>query len=144
MATLPEWLVMVPAGTFSAVDGRGPFHNNDAYALMDETVAQMRGGLAIDINHSTDRAAPNGLTAPAVGWIREIKVVNGAICGRPEWNAIGRAALQNREYRFLSPVFEFDPPAGAPDGARTGVVKRIMRVSLVNDPAISELPPIKR
>jgi phage I-like protein len=77
-----------------------------------------------------------------MGWIRDLRVVAGAIHGRIEWTVRGAAAFKTKEYRFVSPVFSFDPPAGSDDGAQTGRVVQIMRGALTNNPALSDLPAI--
>lgn len=83
--------------------------------------------IAVDINHSTDLAAPRGGEAPAAGWIAKnsLQVRDGAIYGKPAWNARGKAAIEGEEYAYLSPVFDYDAK---------GRVTRLVRVSLVNNP----------
>jgi phage I-like protein len=71
-----------------------------------------------------------------------LRVVAGAIQGRVEWTARGAAAFKAKEYRFVSPVFSFDPPAGSDESALTGRVKLILRAALTNNPALSDLPAI--
>ena len=130
------------AGTFSTNDGRGPFFNVDPEGVVARTRAAMRGGLVINADHATDRAAPQGLPAPAMGWIRDFRVVVGAIGGQIQWTERGAAAVKAKEYRFVSPVFSFDPPAGRDESARTGRIKQILRAALTNNPALSQLPAI--
>lgn len=52
--------------------------------------------------------APQGLPAPAVGWIKALEIRDGAIWGRIEWTAQGAELVGGRAYRYLSPVFRFD------------------------------------
>lgn len=137
-----EWIELLPAGRFYTNDGRGPFQNDDPQAVIRLSRQLQAGGLPIDFDHATDRAAPQGLPAPAAGWIREFRVVAGAIMARVEWTPRGAAAVKGKEYRFISPVFEFDPPAGSLAGAETGRVVRIKRAGLTNNPALSQLPAI--
>jgi phage I-like protein len=66
------------------------------------------------------------MPAPAVGWIKELAVRDGAIWGRVEWNAEGAAAVTSRAYRYLSPVFTFS--------ATTREIDRIVSVGLTNSP----------
>lgn len=138
----PEWIELVPAGTFRTNDGRGPFENPDPAKVVEMSCAAMKGGIPIDYDHATDRAAPNGLPAPAAGWIREFRVVAGAIQGRVEWTENGARSIKSKEYRFISPVFSYDPPAGASQDEETGRVKLIARAALTNNPALSQLPAI--
>jgi phage I-like protein len=123
----PEWIELLPAGVFNGRDGRGPFRLDDPEAVIAATGAlRMESGIPIDYDHATDLAAPSGRPAPAAGWIRELRVKRGAIWGRVEWTARAASAIASREYRYVSPVFQFDPKSGA--------VKRLLRAGLTNNP----------
>src|SRR5580698_7771598 len=135
-----DWIELIAAGTFSTNDGRGPFRNNDPEAVIRVSRYQFKGGLPVDFDHAIDRAAPGGLPAPAAGWIRDFRIVAGAIQGRIEWTPAGRSALEGKSYRFISPVFSFLPPEGAAADAMTGLVTSIQRAALTNNPALSQLP----
>jgi len=97
-----EWIELIPAGTFSTNDGRGPFHNPEPQSVVRLSLQymKMKGGLPIDCEHATDRAAPHGLPAPAMGWIRNFRIVAGAIQGRVEWTPRGSAALQAKRVQI--------------------------------------------
>ena len=130
----PEWLQLIPAGKFSAVDGRGPFDNRDPDSIIAESIARMpQVGLVLDYDHSTDLAAPEGRPAPAAGWIKQFKVENGAIFARIEWTADAAEAVIAKKYRYVSPVFEHN---------EDGKVERILRAALTNNPALVNLPAI--
>jgi phage I-like protein len=102
----------------------------------------MKGGLPIDFDHATLLAAPGGSPAPAAGWIRDFRIVAGAIEGRVEWPRRGADALGGREYRFISPVFSFERPNGVRDDAMVGRVLLIRGAALTNNPALSQLPAL--
>ncbi|MGH7814659.1 MAG: phage protease [Candidatus Binataceae bacterium] len=133
-AAIPEagaapdnWIELIPAGVFFGRDGRGPFKLSDPAAVIAATGAlKMAAGLPVDYDHATDFAAPAGGPAPAAGWIRELAARAGAIWGRVEWTARAAAAIAAREYRYVSPVFQFDPNGGA--------VMRLLRAGLTNNP----------
>ncbi len=130
----PEWIELIPAGRFSAIDGRGPFENSDPDQIVTASVARMpQAGLVLDYDHSTDLAAPRGRPAPAAGWIKELKVERGAIFARIEWTADAAEAVKSKKWRYVSPVFEHD---------KNGAVRRILRAALTNNPALTELPAI--
>lgn len=100
----PEWLPLVPAGKkFRGRDGR--FYRNPGAGTI--SLNQEKRGLdpVIDIEHATELKAPKGEHAPAVGWVKEFKVEDGALLGKVEWNSTGRSALENNEYRYYSPVY---------------------------------------
>jgi phage I-like protein len=126
-AAAPEWIELLPAGVFYGRDGRGPFRLDDPTAVIASTTAlQMNAGLPIDYDHATDFGAPEGRPAPAAGWIRELEVRGGAVWGRVEWTARAQSSIVAREYRYVSPVFQFDP--------KDGVVTRLLRAGLTNNP----------
>ncbi|SRR5579875_477573 len=122
----PQWVELLPLGEFQGRDGRGPFRVSDPAAVIAATRAlKMDGGIPIDYDHAIDFGAPQGAPAPAAGWIRELAVRGASIWGRVEWTAHGADAIRTREYRYLSPVFQF---------ASDGEVVRILRAGLTNNP----------
>ncbi|MFT8422073.1 MAG: phage protease [Gluconacetobacter sp.] len=118
----PEWVHLLPAGRFTGADGRGPYTVADAAAVITHSMAP--GRLPIDENHAIDRAATTGGPAPAVGWIVEMQARQDGIWGRVEWTPGGRALVEGRAYRGISPAFV------APDGR----VTQVARASLTNLP----------
>lgn len=126
-AGVPEWIHLAPAGTFSGVDGRGPFRIEDAAAVIAESMKA--GKLPVDENHATDLAAGNGGPAPARGWIIAMEARADGIWGRVEWTGTGRGLLEDMAYRGISPVL-----LTAKDGGR---VLRILRAALTNDPNLT-------
>ncbi len=127
LAAAPEWIELLPAGVFYGRDGRGPFRLDDPAAVIASTITlQMNAGLPIDYDHATDFGAPEGRPAPAAGWIRELEVRGGAVWGRVEWTARAANSIVAREYRYVSPVFQFDP--------KDGSVTRLLRAGLTNNP----------
>jgi phage I-like protein len=85
----------------------------------------MDAGLPIDYDHATDLGAPEGRPAPAAGWICALEDRGGALWGKVEWTAHGADAVGTREYRYISPVFEY---------ADNGEVSRLLRAALTNNP----------
>lgn len=127
----PDWVHLVPAGTFSGEDGRGPFHLGDATAVI---AASMPGGrkLPIDENHSIDLLGKTGAGSPARGWIVEMQSRADGIWGRVEWTGEGRSIVEGKGYGFISPVF-------AHSKASPHRIARIMRAALTNDPNLTTL-----
>ena len=129
----PEWLCILRAGKLDTRDGRGPFFNDDADAIIEATLAQqMELGLPCDLDHSTDFAAPKGSPAPAAGWITALENRDGAVWGKISWTTLGKEALSwgpNSEppkWRYCSPVFTYDE--------KTGRIQALMRLALTNQP----------
>ena len=122
----PEWIELIPAGEFRGRDGRGPFALKSPEAVIAATRGLgMEAGIPIDYDHATDFAAPAGRPAPAAGWIRKLVARGGAIWGMVEWTRSGAEAVTAREYRYVSPVFEY---------AKNGEVVRLLRAALTNNP----------
>jgi phage I-like protein len=123
----PEWIQLIPAGSFRGRDGRGPYALTDPAAVIAATNAlRMQAGIPIDYDHATDFAAPNGNPAPAAGWITEFAIRRGALWGRVEWTARAANAIRAHEYRYISPVFQYAPSDGA--------ITRLLRAGLTNNP----------
>ena len=120
----PDWLHLIPAGEVRTNDGRGPYRIADVTALM---ASSLKAGdkLVLDENHATDLAAPRGEEAPARGWIVELQQRSDGIWGKVEWTDAGRAKIEAREYRGVSPVI-----AHRADGTIVG----LLRASLTNKP----------
>ncbi|MCZ7893301.1 hypothetical protein O9X99_16645 [Agrobacterium salinitolerans] len=127
--SVPEWLHVLPLGTFSGIDGRGPYVVKDADALV--SLFQSEGKkLAVDENHSTDLAAKQGFSAPARGWIVELQKRSDGIWGRVEWTPEGKALMEGKSYGYLSPVFKHPPKPPFE-------VSKLLRVALTNDPNLT-------
>jgi phage I-like protein len=121
-----QWIELIPAGDFTGRDSRGPFRLANPQAVIGATLALgMAAGIPIDYDHATDFAAPQGLPAPAAGWIKQLEVRDGALWGRVEWTPHGTEAIASREYRYISPVFEY---------SQNGEVTRLLRAGLTNNP----------
>jgi phage I-like protein len=118
----------MPAGTFKAADGRGPW-TADLAAVVAASLPE-GGRLPIDQDHATDLAAKQGLPAPARGWIVAMEVRPDGIWGKVDWTETGKALLADRSYRGISPAFT---------SIAGGKVVRILRAALTNNPALPEL-----
>lgn len=128
-ASAPDWVQLIPAGTFNGADGRGPYSVDDMDAII---AASMRPGqkLPIDENHSTDIKGENGDPSPARGWIVAMEARDDGIWGQVEWTASGQALLEDRAYAYISPVFRASEK-------KPHRVTQILRASLVNDPNLT-------
>lgn len=120
----PEWVQLFPAGSeLKARDGRRWIADPDAVVT---AFASNRGPLAIDYEHGQDHLAAKGLEAPAAGWIVQLENRGGAVWGRVEWTDKAAAMVAAREYRFLSPAFNY---------LKNGKITRLIGAGLVNRPA---------
>lgn len=130
----PEWVELIPAGPdILGRDGRKWVMRDPARIIA--AFAANRAHLPIDWEHAQFERAPKGEEAPASGWIEQIEARNGALFGRVNWTLRGAAAIAAREYRYLSPVFTFDPA--------TREICALKGAGLVNRPNL-ELPALNQ
>lgn len=127
----PEWIELIPApsadGMVAGRDGRAWLFDAAARA---EVISQFAGravDVVIDREHATELKAPQGDEAPAAAWVFELQPRgNGSLWGRARWTPRAAQQVTDREYRYLSPVFDFDPT--------TRRIHRLVSVALTNRP----------
>jgi phage I-like protein len=126
-----RWIHLLPAGTFTGIDGRGPYDATDleGIALASRDYAGQRQ-MVLDYDHGTDLARQSGAPAIAAGWIVGLQVRDDGIWGLAELTEKAAAHVAAREYRYLSPVFRHD---------KAGKVSAILRASLTNSPNLDML-----
>ncbi len=115
----PEWLLMIPSGQFSGRDGRSWLNNSPT-----NITSRFNVPLPFDLEHSTESLGPQGLEAPAYGWIEELQVRDGAVWGRVQWNDEGTELLANKKYRFYSPAFRFDAAGNVTAMSSSGLTNK--------------------
>lgn len=120
--SIPEWVPLIPVGTFTGRDGR-TWHNNQPDNVIQLTTASNREQ-PLDWEHSTEIKRPKGEEAPAAGWFSEYRIKDGHIEGRLEFTPRGLQSVQNREYRYLSPVFRYDNAGNVYDIRSAGLTNR--------------------
>lgn len=130
------WVHLVPAGTFTGIDGRGPYKLTDPARVLAET--RQRSGkrkMVIDYEHQTTNSQKNGKPAPAAGWIVGMEMRDDGIWGLVEWTETAAAHIAKREYRYISPVFKHLPD---------GTVTNIVNAALTNYPNLDQLVALNR
>lgn len=132
---------ILPDGQFTARDGRpgkGRAWRLDAQIAQDliAKAASRRTALAIDYEHQTLHAAANGQPAPAAGWFKtlEYRPGQGLYATDVEWTERASTMIAAGEYRYLSPVFSYDP---------SGKPLEVLNVALTNSPALDELDEVQ-
>lgn len=107
----PDAIQLVPLGDIRGRDGRHWRLSNPQAVIANS----MRGGidLPIDYEHQADdpKLQKNG-PVPAAGWIKGLEARPDGIWGKVEWTAKASEMIAGKEYRYLSPVFRFDPASG--------------------------------
>lgn len=130
----PEWIPLIPAGAqITALDGRK--FGNPKPELIVKAFNDDPRDVPVDFEHSTEIKAPVGEPAPAAGWIVAMEVRKGAVWGKVEWTESGKAALESREYRYISPAFAFN-------NAKKMILE-VVSAALVNRPAFN-MPAVAR
>lgn len=129
-----EWIEMMPVGEFRLADHRGAqsmlLEPTSANAIILASFQAALGGeLLIDFDHRS-LAAQTQADSRAAGWVKAMRVDGNRIMASVVWTPEGRAALDGRSYRFLSPVFKT---------RSDGTVALIEGAALVNDPALPQL-----
>tara|TARA_R110002050_G_scaffold269917_1_gene412424 strand:- start:44697 stop:45761 length:1065 start_codon:yes stop_codon:yes gene_type:complete len=134
---------LFPAGKFDAprgaMAGSGPWFIDEAAATaLIERVSQRQNDIVIDFEHQTIKAAENGQPAPASGWIKSDSLSwvagKGLMVSSPEWTEPAQTFINNKQYKYLSPVFSYDKS--------TGRVLDLFHVALTNNPAIDGMQDV--
>lgn len=125
----PEQIRVLPLG--HVVSSKGAFDvDEESYAAMCSGIAERGVDLVVDYEHQT----LNGTEAPAAGWVKALKMEDGAILATVEWTPKAANYLRNREYRYLSPVVN----VRRSDNKAVG----LHSLALTNTPAIRGMNPI--
>lgn len=135
----PEWIKLFPYGTYRGRDGRGPYTlsgPDHAARVIAATAAYQAGAdLAGDYEHQTQRSVINGKPAPAAAWVKQLEAREDGLYARVDWTAPAAAAIETKEYRYVSPTWFGDGPDN------TGNVVRVAGFGLTNNPNFT-LPAI--
>lgn len=143
---LPEdgWYQIVPIGEFP-VSAEGPQGQRiklsqvidpEAITAM-ATAFQTDGELLVDYDHaSLDEDKPS----EAAGWIREVEARADGLYARIEWTDTGNAAVTNKRYRYVSPVWNRNDCAQI--GAGRVRPLRMDSLALTNVPNLKGMRPL--
>ncbi|NOT13742.1 MAG: hypothetical protein HOP23_18275 [Methylococcaceae bacterium] len=124
-----QWIQLLPLGQFAARDGRGPWTVTDANEVIDNTAQYLgKNPMPVDYEHQIDNSPKNGQPAPAAGWIVGLKADTQGIWGLVNWTDKALNYIKAKEYKYLSPVFNFHQ--------ENGEVTRLLRAALTNNPAL--------
>lgn len=115
----------MPAGAVATRDGRGPWVNASPVGILVE-FSQYGMPLCIDYEHQSVEAGKKIGPTPAAGWIHELASRDGEIWGRVAWTDKAAEMIAAAEYRYISPVFQYDK--------QSGVILRIVGAGLTNNP----------
>lgn len=129
IAGVPDVVKILPFGRVESQKGK--------FTVDDESFNDIRKqfkdrgvDLVIDYEHQTLK----DVQAPAAGWIKDIVRDGDAIAAKVDWTPQGRKYLENKEYRYLSPVVIVRKSDGK--------AVALHSVALTNTPAIDGMFPI--
>lgn len=135
---IPSEIKLTPSGSFRAKDGRPAnvggwvVNSFNAQSIID-SIAALQDQVLIDYDHQTLFIKENGKPSPAAGWFKnvEYRENDGLYATDVEWTEAAKLSIQNKEYRYISPVLSFNK--------KTGEVTSILMAALVNYPALDGL-----
>lgn len=102
-----DWIHIVPRGEFAhAASGLTEVYDQDA---IERILANFRAtsgfqtfpGIYVGEEHFY---YDNSRSTEAYGWIKNLRAGDDGIWGRVEWTDLGRQAVENRRFKFVSPV----------------------------------------
>ncbi|MDT3707472.1 MAG: phage protease [Thiobacillus sp.] len=132
---------LTPAGLFKARDGRpagiaGWKLDAQTALKVAARAAARKTPFVIDYEHQTLATEKNGQPAPAAGWFKTLEWRDGAglFATDVEWTAKAKAHIEAGEYKFISPVFGYDP--------KTGDVLQVEMAALTNTPALDGMDAV--
>ena len=111
---------ILPAGPLVAT------RDERAFVVRDLAMVAARSELPIllDWEHRSEW----GGETRAAGWLTSLDVRSSGLWGRVDWTPAGRADVDSRSYRYLSPVLILD--------GETREVRSVVSVALTNRPAL--------
>lgn len=129
-AEAPVDFRIIPAGVFRARDGRPAecpswiCDEADGQRIVAALAAQADQAV-IDYEHATLMARKTGQKAEAAGWFKSAEWrADGVWLIGVDWTAAAAQHIESKEYRYVSPVFKYDP--------KTGHVLEIFHAALTN------------
>jgi phage I-like protein len=147
-----DTIALFPVGITEprSFDTRGPWKLSDPVSVIEKSM--LDGELLIDYEHQSSHSSQNGQPAPAAGWIIAMRFSmpceqsehnnkwcqhfpQGVILADVVWTDKARDMIANGEYRFISPSFLTQ---------NNGEISQIISAALVNQPAITTLPPLNK
>lgn len=133
--TAPSEIQLLPDGLFKAKDGRpqgldGWILNNENVQAVIQSANSQTDAFVVDYDHLSLYSKQNGVPAKAAGWFKTLEYREGLglFATDVEWTQSAALAIQNKEYRYISPVLTYD--------TKTGAVQKILMCALVNVPAL--------
>lgn len=125
-----------------AICGEWKGHDNGHFKVSLEDLNSMiehfkKQGIEIVIDY--EHQSLKNEKAPAAGWIKELYLEGESLMAKAEFNEEARGYIERKQYRYLSPVFEFNTK----DNQSGELVRaKLHSVALTNTPFLAELGEI--
>jgi phage I-like protein len=137
------WYHLVPIGRFPGVIELSPGREieviQDIDAAAIAALANSFGGkILVDFEHRS--TLPNGDTT-AAAWLTKVEARENGLWGLFEFSDVGKPAVENKRYRFLSPELGVDASGVSKDGDTVRPVA-LESVGLTNRPNLKTLTPL--
>lgn len=127
-AQVPDWVRIIPAGRTETTKGLLVLDEGSWPQILRHM--ERRGvDIVVDYEHNS---TVEGAEAPAAGWIRNpdgLEMRDGELWGKVDWTPRARKHIEDREYRYLSPLVTIEL------SSRRAVA--LKSVGLTNTPAIN-------
>lgn len=123
----PEWIEIIPAGPEIVCRDKRKYKNLAPQNIV-KAFKENDALLPVDYEHSSEVRAPEGLSAPAVGWVVEMDVREGAVWAKIDWTEEGASVVASKSYRYISPAFWAD--------STDGNITVVDSIGLTNNPAM--------
>lgn len=107
-------------------------------AMLAAWAADGRPPILVDADHSSDL----GDSTAAFAWVEDMRRCPDGIEVQLRPTDIGKAALDGRRFRYLSPVFPWDSFEYVDPAKRVGRPMRIVRFALTNLPRMRGIRPV--
>lgn len=122
---LPKEIELIPSEEIFAGFDRRVFKATDKQGIIDRTNSKLKY-IVIDENHKTDYTAGTGQSTEAMGWMHDFYIKeDNSVWALVEWTLSGAIKIENKEYKYISPVYEID---------KLGNIISILRAAITNNP----------
>ena len=125
----PELIQLLPRGWIKP-NGISINIDEESIKMILENFEKRENDLVLDYEHQT----LDGVEAPAAAWITKLEEKEDGLWAFVEWTNRGREYVEQREYRYISPVLTID------EDTLRGI--QLLSAALTNNPAIDGMTPV--
>ena len=97
--SVPNEIKILPVGVVNSEKGNF-IVDKEAYEAMKAEMQRRGVDIVVDYEHQTLKDCQ----APAGGWVKELIYTPDAIIAKVEWTSRAKEYLENKEYKYISPV----------------------------------------